>query len=423
MLPHPVAIVCPADISITETRLEQQFESMRVQVETERKVVYFVTEDMLSRCERWLSTRTWYLLESDSLLNSPEVIFLYSVPTTIDLIVRERARFSVTDWTGRIRPLARPIDTEDYDLPLRHIFAKLSPMVATELLYFPYGYSFRFPGLGPIDALGFRNTADLRALADRPANHKVIACFGGSGCWGSFSLHHQTIPSIIECVLNEYCSSNNIDIKFSVINFSQSSNVTLNHIFNYVLYGQPLRPEIVISHGGFNDFVSGLINDPYLLMEHSITYPVQLEAWAQKLHDTSHIPCKHDEEVYGVINQPLTVIRAYVSRMRQFAEVVRGVSSRFVWGLQPFKDLPSAGPQWSESYRMIGGLYKMFVENFRPDDGYMFADCHTMLENHGDTAALFGDNVHLTPAGDRVVGEFYAGKIIEAVFVERKWKL
>ncbi|MFN3076279.1 MAG: hypothetical protein ABT940_05270 [Alphaproteobacteria bacterium] len=440
-LTGPVAVVCPTNDQIPDEILLQSFESMRVQVEPFADVTYVIPDTLESRYKFFLQGKASILLSPDSLINYQNIIFLLGMPTNVTLHVRRAAAIWVTDVNGRIESHARPSERYTSGSDHRHVFNFLSPAATLDHCFFPNGYIGQDSGLGPINSFGYRIGFDHHELAKRQKNHKVIACFGGSACWSVCCLHHQMFSSVMEHSLNQYCERQGIDIKFTVLNFGMRGNVINDEIMAYVTHCHMIRPDIVVSHDGSNEFGYGSVNDPVLLSKHSIFYWPNLESWAQKLHDTKGVKCNIDEFPHKNHNSPAVVVRAYVRRKRQFADLVTGLGGKFVWGLQPYlgckpslhhrekeylgvaKKIPTHFGILSEAIEYSNGIYRMFIENFKPLPHETFIDFYSAFRIYGEAYHLLSDSVHLTPLGDLIVGEMYAQEIIRAALVEKRWAL
>lgn len=129
----------------------------------------------------------------------------------------------------------KKLDEIEYPFRDAHVFNRLSWVGAGDrnvahYAFFPYGYLFHYVGLGPLNEFGLRIVVDLPTLAERPATHKVVACFGGSACWGTFCLHHQMWTDVLERKLNALARRAGAPETFTVLNFGAPSNIVLNEI-------------------------------------------------------------------------------------------------------------------------------------------------------------------------------------------------
>jgi hypothetical protein len=335
---------------------------------------------------------------------------------------------------GRIVPDVPGIDSYEYPYLDAHPFNRRAPRTSADKMefncfyYFPYGYLHRVTGLGPINEFGHRIEFDFRTLADRGPEHKVVACFGGSAGFSVCCLHDQMYTKVMERRLNELSAERAAGLKFTVLNFGQPGNVTLNEIFHYVLFCHRIRPDIVVSHDGANDLGYAAGCDGFLVETADIVYQQQLETWSELLHN----PIAREQGTPNVLpttSKPATSIaalRSYVARKRQFSAIVRAHGGRHVWGLQPLYlskpelspverdriwDHPRVEARIRDSFANYVTLYETFLAN-KPDMGDdVFVDFHTYFHSFGAAHSLLADVVHLLPEGDRVVGEHYAETI------------
>jgi len=307
----------------------------------------------------------------------------------------------------------------DYPAADAHTFNRLGPGTDYSFYYFPYGYLFRYTGMGPINAFGHRIDVDLQELADRGPTHKVIANFGGSSGFSMYCMHDEMYTSIIENMLNSYCRENYINLTFTVLNFGQHGNVVLNEMTTFMLFCHNIRPDIVIGHDGWNDFNYGAACDPFLLNEYQICYQHNLENWSQILHNTHDVSVVNPHLPLKLLNYPAGIIDAYLLRKRQFRTIVQAQGGVFVWGLQPAwfskSALSSQESQW------IGGLEDPHFQDIAPRLLFLFnealatmkaagdidVDLHTGFSRYGAGETLFFDHIHATADGDRRIAEAY----------------
>ena len=238
-------------------------------------------------------------------------------------------------FSGRMVPYKRdwsPGELQNIDA---NIFNRLSPREPWGFYYFPFGYLFRFLGMGPINSFGCRIVESLPDLARRDSGHKVVACFGGSAAWSMYCLHHQMYTELLQRRLNDYCKQRDVRLRFTVLNFGQHGHVVMNEMLSYLSFCWHLKPDIVVAHDGYNDAVYGQLCDPRVLDDWDLVYQENLEGWSQILHGTADIPRTQPSLPYRAVNQPVQVLRSYARRKRQFASIVRSNGGMFVWGLQP----------------------------------------------------------------------------------------
>ncbi len=345
------------------------------------------------------------------------------------------ATTSSVKFSGRVVPYRRdwsPAELQNMDA---NVFNQLSPREPWGFYYFPFGYLFRFLGIGPINSFGCRITHSLPELARREANHKVVACFGGSAGWSMFCLHHQMYTELLQQRLNACCAERKLDLRFTVLNFGQHGHVVMNEMTSYTNFCWDLKPDIVVAHDGYNDAVYGQLCDARVLGDWDVIYQENLEGWSQILHQTADIPRTQSSLPYRAINQPVRVLKAYAKRKRQFAQIVRANGGMFVWGLQPAassrkkRSAVEAGllrhnrnNDVAPFAQNVEGMFRILRQSLKLDEDTPFVDCDAAMSTHAPDQLVFGDDVHLMPPGDALLAELYADAIVEAYIDKGRWR-
>lgn len=345
------------------------------------------------------------------------------------------ATTSSVKFSGRLVPYKRDWSSAELQNMDANVFNQLSPREPWGFYYFPFGYLFRFLGIGPINSFGCRITQSLPDLARRDRTHKVVACFGGSSGWSMFCLHHQMYTELMQRRLNAHCAAQGLDLSFTVLNFGQHGHVVMNEMLSYMNFCWDLRPDIVVAHDGFNDAVYGQLCDPRVLDDWDVIYQENLEGWSQILHQTGDIPRTQPALPYRPVNQPVRVLKSYVKRKRQFAQIVRANGGMFVWGLQPAasgrkKRSPleasllkrNRNQDAAPAVANVEGMYRILRQSLRLDEEMPFVDCDAAMSTYGADRLMFGDEVHLMPDGDVVLAELYADAIVKAYVDKGRWR-
>lgn len=336
-------------------------------------------------------------------------------------------RFDQTSegFEPRLMPVGRELCKSDYPYVDSHIFNRVTSKLDGHYYFFPYGYLFRYLGFGPINAFGHRIACDLEGLRQRPGHHKLILCFGGSACFSMYCLHDEMFPSRLESHLNAQAQRQGSDTHFTVLNFGQHGNVVLNEITTHLLFAEGLKPDVIISHSGFNDLVYGQLADTYLVAEHQIVYQENLEAWAAMLNGTpDDLPAdRFLNGIRQVQNTPDAVLSAYITRMRQFAALTTACGAQFVWGLQPWllskqqrsgveKQIAHEHQQefgsFADGYRNLPFLYDEVIARADEIPATRFINLHSAFAKTSSDTSHFLDVVHLSPAGDELIAQWYA---------------
>jgi hypothetical protein len=320
------------------------------------------------------------------------------------------------------------LDELDWPHLHAHSFNRLGPLAQWDTMeYFPYGYIYRETGMGgPIDAFGFRIGGDLAAIAaERNDSELLVAVVGGSAAWSWYCFPDEMFPELLQTRLNVYLESIGSRRRARVLNFGQGAATVLNEIEVFLLHIEALRPNIVISHDGFNDALWGMTADPFL-MRRGICAQHTFEAWSPRLHDRMDQPLRfpHAQPV-TVVNGPEPIIKGYLARKRQLDRIVRGTGAAHIPGLQPYsgsKGARSAQEEsnlsqqrytwvWAEPNRRMPLLYDMVSKAF--DSAFPHSvNCHTTFKRFGADVTLFQDMVHATPEGDLQIADLYADRLI-----------
>ena len=335
-----------------------------------------------------------------------------------------RIRFYAIDVNGRLMPAGREYDDQDAGNINAHIFNRLSKPAGELFYYFPYGYLFRYPGVGPLNQFGFRAPDDLSPLKNREPEHKLIICYGGSSGFSMFTLPHQMYPAVMERTLNEKASRAGSRLRFTVLNFGQHAHVVMNSILTYVLFNYHLKPDFVVANDGWNDLIYGMAQDPRVLKLGNFAYQVQLEAWSQILHGTADVPLTQTQTPFRAQSAAPAVLGQYFTRKRQFESMVRANGAEFIWGLQPnamnkseLHPLEAANLDAFESKNAHIDLVRLAVPLFErasqqlENMDVLKMDAYKAFAKYGKDDYLYVDPVHLSPGGDEALGINYANVI------------
>jgi hypothetical protein len=327
------------------------------------------------------------------------------------------------DRWGMLRHCSLELDEIEYPKVNSHIFNKLASGLGNErITYFPYGYSSQYVGLGPIDAFGHRIDGNIRNYIDREPNHILIAVFGGSAAWSTHTLHDEMFPALLERRLTEFFVQSEKPVKVSVLNFSQPSAVTLNNIITYLLFCFEIKPNIVLAHCGANDLAFGQTSDRFLLSEHKIAYQFQLERWAELLQSKNEKwSIEKQWESAGILTYPRQILEAFVSRIKQFEELVSQSGNYFIAGLQPTiyskSNLSheearwkkeSEAKFWGPALKNLDFLYSELIGKFPKMGCEHFINVHKEFGRPDFYKTHFCDAIHTSPAGDQLIAEIYA---------------
>jgi hypothetical protein len=190
----------------------------------------------------------------------------------------------------------------------------------------------------------------------------------------------------------------------------------------YLLHCEQLRPDLVISHDGFNDLVWGLTADPYLLGR-QICAPHIFEHWAARLHRPAgaELRFKPGEDPQPP-NLPQPIIDAYVGRKLQLARLIESSGACHIFAVQPWmlskgELSPFERGKLAETRRetrrfdRAPHLYRVLRDALAGLSGIAVADVHEHFGKFGAEETLFQDIVHTTPPGENRIAEFYCDHI------------
>ncbi len=348
--------------------------------------------------------------------------------TGYDKIDFNHCRVYEADKWCMLRYAFRGLDEVEYPHVNTHIFNKLSAGLGNErMTYFPFGYSTQYAGLGPIDEFGHRINGKISQYSNREPNHILITVFGGSAAWSTHTLYDEMFSALLEQKLNNYCLDSGVDLKFSVLNFSQPSAVTLNNLITYMLFCFDIKPDIVLAHCGVNDMAFGQTSDRYLLSEHKIAYQFQLEQWAEILASGNQVG--NDDlnwEKLPILTYPRQILKAFSFRVKQFEQIVVKGGGHFIVGLQPTiysktelsveeirwkKD--SESKYWSHVLKNISFLYSELLIKFPNIDCDNFINVHEKFSECEPGLTHFCDALHSSPLGDQLTSDIYFKYIVD----------
>jgi len=366
----------------------------------------------------------------DAMVNEAD-IFVVSETLRGSLPLSDARRYYTIEhnhWHVMLTLHSQAIDEHDYPWLNAHEFNKLAPREGyNRRNFFPFGYNFRECGnAGPLDAFGFRLDKDVEALRDRPSQHKLIAVIGGSAAGSWYAFFDELFSQRLEVLLNEQAAERGTGETFTVLNFAQGGTIVLHHMIVWMLHVERLRPEIVISHDGYNDLLWGLNADPFL-MNRAICAPSFFESWCQKLHDRQDVAVRFPPgETMHVVNPPRKVVEQYVERKLQLDRWIRSSGANHISALQPHAQSkrlssieieclnnPRYNGNFAELYKRVPPLYDAVREALRSHAELPFFDLHEYFGRFGEGETLFCDYMHTTPAGDEVLARAYYDWILD----------
>lgn len=309
---------------------------------------------------------------------------------------------------------------DDYKFWDSHIFNKIARGYkypgSGYLDYFPYFHIHRSFGQGNTNELGFR-FEDYESLKNPQDNKKLIVILGNSGANDVFCTHDEMFSTQLEKKLEK----NYVDI-VRVVNFSMPSALVLDeiNIFNALVYN--LKPDIVISHSGYNDFVHSLTNDKTLLHTYDLIYSNECEIIANKIYNKSEFSNSpnYSKKDFEHIKNIL------IKKIIQFQQIVQSSGAKFIFGLQPAliskKALSSNEKNYLQRcdinlehrhYKIIFELYEDIAKELQKDV-HNFIDFHKIFNKFGEEKFLFFDDVHTNNECNGIIAEIYANYILNS---------
>lgn len=271
--------------------------------------------------------------------------------------------------------------------------------------------------LGPVDAFGFRIAGALKDFRAARRHFFVVAIFGGSAAHGDKCFHDDTIAGHLQHrIRNHFASTGDRRIPV-VLNFGISSRMILDEMMFFLVQCVDLRPDVVISHSGFNDAFMGMLSDKELLRDYAVTYHID----EFKLRFGAPAG-RHDS-----LNNPRMIATMLTSRIRQFVGLAASQGSRFLYGLQPlwfarpptdeekaawdeYQVLLKGAEMMSERLERLPHLYEVVERQLEREAAAGRLDlvnCQAAFRALSTNASLFFDYSHLTPAGNATVAELY----------------
>lgn len=327
-----------------------------------------------------------------------------------------------------------PLDGSDTTLSSGSSVFKARP--EDQYYYFPYGVLGQFPEYTK-HPMGFRVTEEIHTFRDNHPDDRVIVVLGGSAAYGSQVNYEDTPWFILEQLLNsdDSLSEYRGDGRFTTLNLSMPGVTVVGEMTYYLLFGDALRPDVVIAHDGFNDFVTSQSTDPYFLNNYSITYgPLSLADWAKELQ---YYPKTVPKELLvdntdEVVNQDRDIIvDSYFTRVAQLKSIVERTGAVFLSGLQPHIGSKAGMCKWEKVkldsiprfqrdtvFKNLRSFYELYVQRYvvplesESEAGTSWiVDFHTAFQRFGPDECIFFDPVHPKEVGNKVIAEIYHSKL------------
>jgi hypothetical protein len=300
------------------------------------------------------------------------------------------------------------------------------PLMGDESLYFlfPYGLYYYSSRFFDINDLGYRiPDKQLKLAAKRDTSKtKLVVVLGDSCAFGLTNEYCDTFPYRLEKKLNKFSQKDRLE--YMVVNFSQPGGNILNNIITYMLYIRSLKPDIVVLHSSFCDFVMGQVSDSRLISTFDVSYQKFFLDWAISLHgaDSSFKIFKNHDNKLEPINKPSVVLKYFLNRLLQFDKIVCDDVGKFIFGIQPLWYCK----KYSDEEKIllketIDGSYSMLYSNLQKMQNKLakamygskinWLNINECFKSTKDT--VFVDLCHTTELGNDKIADMYCKFILD----------
>lgn len=181
------------------------------------------------------------------------------------------------------------------------------------------------------DFFGFRNGKDFY-FENRDVDDLFIVLSGGSECAG-YSHIDLTISDAIQQQLQTHTEKN-----VKVLNLCMNSYVLAHEIQAYVHLGYTLKPDVVISHSGWNDVIYGLLVSEEFLQT-GLIYNKAQELWLEPLY--SAVKETPPPNIFSSFNTDSSelITEAYIKQAQKYKQIANSNGSVFMLGLQSYNPI------------------------------------------------------------------------------------
>lgn len=246
------------------------------------------------------------------------------------------------------------------------------------------------------DFFGFRNKHN-QYFGRRDPNDILIVMTGGSECAG-YSHFEATILEKIKLRLSATTDSN-----IEILNLCMNSYVLAHEIQAFVHLAYRLKPNLVISHTGWNDAIYGLLLSQEFVSL-GLNYNKWQERWLKPLY--SEVKQNPSGDVFGVYfdeNKPL-IVDSFQRQITKYQKLVVDNGGTFILGIQPFNTVITPDSMQS--------LHKS-VHSIMP----IMAEVTEVLDHHIDFTKMnnkysFVDGVHSSQKTAQSIADEYVSLIV-----------
>ncbi len=244
------------------------------------------------------------------------------------------------------------------------------------------------------DYFGFRNPDSRLYFA--PDDGFLIVLTGGSEAAG-YS-HPVTIAAYLEDDLNDSGGIDGCPVR--VLNLSMNSYVLANEIQSFVHLAYALRPDVVISHSGWNDLIYGVIAPgPFKVL--GLNYFGPMVDWPNNLYGRPK-PQSFRFAVHESQNDRLPEV--FFAMIDKYRDIVTANGAYFLPGLQGYRTaLEATGTPMDEVHARVHAYYADLKRGAARIPGY--------ADFTGRADIGFVDTVHSTPDSAPLIARTYAARI------------
>tara|TARA_B100000886_G_scaffold335724_1_gene293258 strand:- start:29 stop:1132 length:1104 start_codon:yes stop_codon:yes gene_type:complete len=242
------------------------------------------------------------------------------------------------------------------------------------------------------DYFGFRDNDNSLYFRKREKDEFLILMTGGSEAAGW--THKISIIERIKLKIQQDPRFKNK--KISVLNLAMSSHTLSNEINAFINLAWHSKPDIVISHTGWNDFMFGpKVPKPFQLL--GLHYFVGQIEWMSRLYALEDNSIMHQ---YLDCNLTFSncdtnhdiVLERFFMNLKKYSELVKSNGGKFIFGLQGFnyKDDKKRNDNARELTRRASNLAKeknLDVVDFSQNKDWSFADSIHTVDKTADLIA------------------------------------
>lgn len=183
------------------------------------------------------------------------------------------------------------------------------------------------------DFFGFRNDKN-HYFKDRSFDDVMIVMTGGSECAG-YSHPEETISQNLQKKLQKRTAKNVI-----VLNLCMNSYVLAHEMQAYLHLAYQLKPDLVITHSGYNDSIYGiLVSEEFLKV--GLIYNKWQELWLKPLYGSVKVEdpnVKDRDDVFSSFHPENVdmIVTAIWNQVKKYNHIATKNGSRFLLGLQGY---------------------------------------------------------------------------------------